>query len=258
MLGKSIEERFSLAGHTALVTGSSRGIGREIALTLAQAGAAVILHGSRPSEALERAAAEVRGSDARVESVAADLCRADGAGRLAGACRKAGLEPDILVLNASVQEYVKLEEYDNAEFQREFQANVGSAFELIRQFSPAMRRNRWGRIVTIGSINQMRPAARLSIYSATKAALLNLTRNCARELAPYGITVNNIAPGVILTDRNATALRDQNLKEAILARIPAGRFATPEEIAGTALLLCGNAAAYLTGAEIPVAGGMQL
>ena len=130
--------------------------------------------------------------------------------------------------------------------------------DKIRQFSPAMRRNRWGRIVTIGSINQMRPAARLSIYSATKAALLNLTRNCARELAPYGITVNNIAPGVILTDRNATALRDQNLKEAILARIPAGRFATPEEIAGTALLLCGNAAAYLTGAEIPVAGGMQL
>ena len=250
MLGKSIEERFSLAGHTALVTGSSRGIGREIALTLAQAGAAVILHGSRPSEALERAAAEVRGSGARVESV--------GAGRLAGACRRAGLEPDILVLNASVQEYVKLEEYDNAEFQREFQANVGSAFELIRQFSPAMRRNRWGRIVTIGSINQMRPAARLSIYSATKAALLNLTRNCARELAPYGITVNNIAPGVILTDRNATALRDQTLKEAILARIPAGRFATPEEIAGTALLLCGNAAAYLTGAEIPVSGGMQL
>lgn len=258
MTGKSIEEQFSLTGHTALVTGSSRGIGREIALILARAGATVILHGARPSEALERAAVEARELGGKVETVVADLCRADGAALLAGACRKAGLEPDILVLNASVQDYVKFEEYDAAEFLREFQANVGSAFELIRQFTPAMRRGRWGRIVTIGSINQMRPAARLSIYSATKAALLNLTKNCACELAPYGITVNNIAPGVILTDRNAAALRDEKLKGEILARIPAGRFATPDEIAGTALLLCGNAAAYLTGAEIPVAGGMQL
>lgn len=258
MSGTFIDTLFSVAGRRALVTGSSRGIGREVALTLARAGASVILHGARPSQALEQTAAEAREFGGEVDTVAADLSSAEGAVLLAETCRNAGWEPDILFLNASVQAYVPLEAYDQAEFQREFQANVGSAFELIRRFAPAMRRRRWGRIVTVGSVNQMRPAARLSIYSATKAALLNLTRNCARELAPYGITVNNIAPGVILTDRNAAALRDETLKRTLLAQIPAGRFAAPSEIAGIALLLCGDASSFLTGAEIPVDGGMRL
>ncbi len=250
---------FDLTGRTALVTGSSRGIGREIALTLAQAGATVILHGTADSPKLREAVDQAaRLGGGHVECVTADLTSPEACATLPGQCGKLGLTVDILVLNASVQNYVKIETFTDAEFRREFQVNLGAAFQLIQAFAPAMRERKWGRIVTIGSINQLRPAARLSIYSTTKAALANLTANLAKSFAADNVTVNNLVPGVILTDRNEAALRDDALRTTVLGEIPAGRFGTTDELAGAALLLCSDAGSYITGAELPVTGGMHL
>ncbi len=257
-MDEALEKLFSLTGHTALVTGSSRGIGREIALTLARAGATVILHGSRESEKLREAAEHVKRIGGRVECVTADLTDDKAAAALPDACRALGLEVDILVLNASVQEYRHVTDYEPEEFAREFLANVGAAFRLVKEFSPAMRRKHWGRIVCVGSVNQLRPATRLSIYSATKAALENFTVCCAKEFAADGVTVNNLVPGVILTDRNEKILRNEAFRETVRSSIPLGRFGSVSDMAGAALLLCGEAGAYITGIELPVTGGMHL
>lgn len=131
------------------------------------------------------------------------------------------------MLNASVQRYVTLDEFDEAEFLREFQANVGAAFRLVQAFAPAMCERKHGRIIIVGSVNQFRPSPRLTVYSATKAALVSLTVNAAKSYAPHGVTVNNLVPGVILTDRNAEALKSDSYRGMILGQIPAGVFGEP-------------------------------
>ena len=247
-----------LTGRTALVTGSSRGIGRAIAVALAEAGARVILNGSRESAPLSEAAAEIRAAGGEALTAIGDLSTPAGTDALIARCRELTDRIDILVLNASIQTYIRVENYDDAEFRREFQTNLGSCFQLVQAFSPGMRERRWGRIITVGSINQLRPAARLSIYSTTKAALANLTENLAKEFAPDGVTVNNLVPGVILTDRNREALKDETLRESIRSDIPAGRFGNTAECVGAALLFASDAGSYITGARLVVAGGWQL
>ena len=113
-------------------------------------------------------------------------------------------------------------------------------------------------MIFVGSINGVRPASRLAVYGATKAALMNIARTAARENAPYGITVNTILPGVIETDRNAEVLSDAKFAEELRARIPMHRFGTAEDCAGVIAFLASDAAGYITGAEIPVDGGGQL
>ena len=250
----NVMSMFNLAGRTALVTGSSRGIGRAIVLALASAGARVVVHGSRPDANLDRTVAEARAAGSDAAGIAADLGSSAEVKRLIAA---AG-QPDILVLNASVQSYQTVEQFTAEEFLRQYEINVRSSFELLQGMLPAMKKRRWGRILAIGSVNQYKPAARLAIYSSTKAALDNLMNNCAREYAPFGITVNDLAPGVFVTDRNSEALKDEQFRDRILGLIPAGRFGKLEECAALALLLCSDAGGYITGAEIPVTGGMHL
>ncbi len=245
---------FDLHGKKALVTGSSRGIGRRIAMALAEAGAEVIVHGSRPGEILEKTAADIRDAGGKAVTVAADLSSEQGMRDLIESCG----EVDILVLNASVQSYQLIEDFDAEEFRRQYEVNVRASFELIKAALPGMKKKNWGRILSIGSVNQCKPSPRLAVYSSTKAALMNLILNCARQYSRYGITANNIAPGVILTDRNEAVLKDENFSNELLKTIPAGRFGTVDDCAGIALLLCSDAGAYITGADIPVAGGMDL
>lgn len=250
---------FSLKGRTALVTGSSRGIGHAIALGLAQAGATVILHGTRDSAPLREAAAELSaltGTEPPV--VTADLSDDAAVAALPGQLAALGLSPDILVLNASVQAYVHIEDCTPEEFAREFRANVGACFQLVQTLSPAMTARGWGRIVCVGSVNQLRPAPRLALYSATKAALANFTQCAAKVYAPSGVTVNNLVPGTILTDRNREVLKDEAFTQRVLSGIPAGRLGEPADLVGAALLLCSEAGSYITGTELVVSGGMHL
>ena len=246
---------YNLTGKTALVTGSSRGIGRAAALKLAQFGAKVFFHGVKPGEKLLSAVAEA-GGDA--EYLTADFGDMSEVVNLACTFKKRALIPDILVLNASVQSYTGLANFDCQEFLHMFQTNVESSCLLLHELLPEMRRKAYGRVIFVGSINGIQPASRLAIYGATKAALMNIAKTVALENAPYGISVNTILPGVIETDRNAAALSNEEFAEKLRTDIPMHRFGTAEECGDLIAFLASEAASYITGAEIPIAGGWQL
>lgn len=254
----SVEQMFSLRGRTALVTGSSRGIGKAIAQALAAAGATVIVHGSHVDDNLNETAREIRDAGGVAFAVAADLGDEAAVRRLAQESIAATGQLDILVMNASVQSYQTLEEFTPSELLRQTTVNLQSSCLLMQAVLPGMKERRWGRLLAIGSVNQWKPSPKLAVYAAGKCALASLLMNCAREYAPYGITANNLAPGVITTDRNRDALQDETYKQKVLNMIPAGRFGTPQECAGLALLICSEAGSYLTGADIPLTGGMHM
>ena len=151
-----------------------------------------------------------------------------------------------------------VEDFDAEGFEREYRTNVKSTFELVKAFLPGMRERRFGRIIALGSVNQHRPSRRLVVYAGTKAAQANLILGLARENAAFGITANNVAPGVITTDRNSAVLSDAKKAEEIRKVIPAGRFGTAEDCAGLILLLASEAGSYITGEDITIDGGMHL
>lgn len=246
---------FDLSGRTALVTGSSRGIGKAAALLLGRAGAHVIFHGVRMSNPLRETVEQAEKEKISCSVVTGNLAEEAEVEKVADEC---GKKVDILVLNASVQEYMHLRDFDSKEFEREINTNLRSACLLLKRLLPPMQERKWGRVINVGSVNQLRPAARLTVYSATKAALQNLMLNVAKEYAPDGITCNSIVPGIICTDRNRRILSDPAWLPKLQAMVPAGRFGVPEDCAGAILLLASEAGSYITGAEIPIAGGMQL
>ena len=245
---------FDLSGRRALVTGSSRGIGRAIAFALGRAGAEVMFHGATDSPALRKAVAEAKEEGVAASALVADLSSSADVASLATV--SAG--PDILVLNASVQSYGRIEDFDDNEFLKMVQTNLRSSFQLVKLLGPLMAESGWGRIVSIGSVNQGHPAPRLAIYAATKAAQKNLMLTAAREWAAKGVTVNTVTPGVIETDRNAKILSDKSFADSLRQSIPARRFGRAEDCAGIVLALCSDACSYVTGADISVDGGMSL
>ena len=244
-----------LKGKIAFVTGSSRGIGRAAALELARAGSSVIFHGTAPSAALDSAAAEA-GSDSL--KLTADFSDLQAVELLAEKLIKEQMVPEILVLNASVQSYTGLGNFDAAEYLRMFNTNVESSCILLHRLLPEMRKKMWGRVIFVGSVNGTKPAARLALYGSTKAALMNIAQTAAVENAPFNITVNTILPGVIETDRNAKALSDPEFAAMLKEKVPMHRFGTAEECGELIAFLASESASYITGAEIPIAGGLQL
>ena len=128
----------------------------------------------------------------------------------------------------------------------------------MQRYAPDMKKNGFGRIITVGSVQQVRPHPDMAVYAASKCAVLSLVKNTAKQLAPFGITVNNIAPGVIATPRNADALADPDYAARVMAGIPMGRAGEASELAGAALLLASAAGSYITGVDITVDGGMSL
>lgn len=249
-----LNELFTLKGKRALITGSSRGIGRAIAMLYTEAGAHVIIHGSKPSAKLDEALAEARALGASAEAVSADIGDINAVKSLIQAVG----DVDILVLNASMQHYQTVPDFDPETFTQDVNANLRSSFLLLQGFLPGMQQRRFGRIISVGSVNQWRPGARLAIYASTKAAQFNLVLNCARAYAADGITANSISPGVIDTDRNAEALADPATEARLRSLVPARRFGSAMDCAGAALLLASPAGAYINGADIAIDGGMKL
>ncbi|MBR1965693.1 MAG: SDR family oxidoreductase [Lentisphaeria bacterium] len=246
---------YNLTGKIALVTGSSRGIGRAAGLKLAACGAKVIFHGVKDSEKLSSVVAEAGNC---AEALTADFGNADEVVALAEIIKQKQIIPDILVLNASVQSYTGIANFDSNEFVRMFRTNVESSCILLNELLPEMQKKKFGRIIFVGSINGIKPASRLAIYGAAKAALMNIAKTTALENAHYGITVNTILPGVIETDRNSEILKDAEFTSALKKDIPMHRFGRTDECADLITFLSSEQAGYITGNEISISGGWQL
>ena len=251
-------KQFNLTGRTALVTGSSRGIGRAMAVGLAEAGAVVAVHGIQPAAALEESLAEVRALSPRSVAVTGDLGRPDVPARILHEAAAALGGIDILVANASIQIRKPWAEVTQEEAAQQMQANFHATLQMIQAAVPAMRAKKWGRILTIGSVQQQRPHPDMIVYAASKSAQESLVRNLAKQLGPDGITVNNLAPGVIVTDRNTAALADPAYAGRVRNAIPLHEFGAPSNCVGAALLLCSDAGRYITGVDLLVDGGMHL
>jgi NAD(P)-dependent dehydrogenase (short-subunit alcohol dehydrogenase family) len=258
---------FSMAGRRALVTGASLSIGRSIALGFADHGAAIAIHYSAAADnafgrpdAVQETLTAVQSRGVRACLVEADLAQ-DGAGRQVVAGAAAGLGGlDILVVCASVQSRTPFLEVTGDEIQRQFQINFRATVELLQAALPAMKAHGWGRVLTIGSINQARPEPDLAIYAALKSAQQNLCFNLARQYAPFNVMINNLSPGLVATERNRWRREDAEEWRNIQATAgkPMGRAAEPDEIVGAAVLLCSDAASYIAGTDLMVTGGGHL
>ena len=233
-----------------LVTGSTQGIGKAIAKRFVENGYSVIVHCSNDIEKAERIKNEI-GADKAVICDLSDMEQVAKIKDVTGAV-------DVLVINASVQYKQKWQDISDYEIEKQLNVNVVSTLKLIQMYYPDMETNGFGRIITIGSVNQHRQHPELSFYAATKCAVMSLVKNIAKEVAPFGVTVNNVSPGAILTPRNANVYEDEVARKKVESAIPVGRFGSPEEIAGVVVMLAKDDGSYITGADIKVDGGMSL
>lgn len=255
---KNVKDQFCLKGKTALVTGSSQGIGRSIALALAEYGANVIVNYRSHDKLAEETKREIEARGVKAWLWKYDLL-SDTLTRDFNAFREQEqLNVDILVLNASIQIRKSWDEVTIEDFNLQMTVNVRSSLELIQCCVPHMEAQHWGRIVTLGSVQQYRPNKQMIVYAASKAAQRNMVKSLAILLGGKGITVNNLAPGTIETVRNRNVLADATVRREVEQQIPLGFIGNPDQLAATALLLCSDAGAYITGDDILVDGGMNL
>lgn len=248
---KEGNDMFDLSGKKALVTGSTQGIGFAVAKLLADCGAEVIIHGATSEEKCRKAAVRIGG---KTRIAVANLADSDCAEKL---YRQTG-DVDILVLNASVQVRKHWDEITSEEFELQIHTNLQASLMLIQKYAKHMQAQGWGRIVTVGSVQEYKPHKDMAVYAASKCAQMSLVQNLAKQLAPYRVTINNLCPGVIATPRNEAVLADPEYASAVMAGIPLGFAGTAEDCAGAALLLCSEEGRYITGSEIIVDGGMHL
>jgi len=231
-----LKELFDLTGKVALVTGSTRGIGKAIGDALEEYGAKVIRHDTKVCNLSDPVAI-----DAFFDRLEAE-----------------GSMPDILVANASVQEKIPWMDFPLEEAQKEMQVNFFATLRMFQRCTPKMKAQKWGRLIVVGSVNERRPHPDMCVYAATKSAQENLVRGIGRQLAPEGITVNNLCPGVFNTDRNKACLSDPVYGPKVTAAIPMHMYAEPQDAAGAALLLASDAGRYITGSTILIDGGLSI
>jgi 3-oxoacyl-[acyl-carrier protein] reductase len=243
-------------GRVAFVTGASKGIGRAIAVELAAQGRRVACgYGSDDAGAKEtQRIIEAAGGEALL--VCADVADAAAVDAAFGEIEAAWGPVEILVNNAGVTRDGLIARMTDDQWDTVLDTNLGGAFHTIRRASPKMMRARFGRIVNVSSVSGQAGAPGQANYSAAKAGLLGLTRAVARELAPRGITCNVVAPGPIVTAM--TEAMPAEWHAAMEGSVPLGRLGTPEEVAAAAAFLCSDVAGYVTGALVPVDGGLGM
>jgi NAD(P)-dependent dehydrogenase (short-subunit alcohol dehydrogenase family) len=250
---------FTVAGKTALVTGGSRGIGFMIARGLVEAGVDVVISARKAGPCQE--AADQLAELGSCQAIPADLSTEDGARTLAAAVRERFGALSILVNNAGATWGAPLAEFPDSAWDKVLDTNVRGIFQLTTALLDELRKAASpgdpARVVNIGSVDGLRaPAIENYSYSASKAAVHMLTRHLAKRLAGESITVNAIAPGPFESRMMAFALDDPEARAAVAASVPLGRIGEPADVAGTTIFLASRAGAYLTGAVIPVDGGI--
>lgn len=248
-----LESLFSLEGKLAVVTGASRGIGLAIAQSLASAGADIIAvsHAMPSGDSPARAAVESLGRS--FTPLAADL--SDGARVTALATELAAYPVDILVNNAGTIRRTPAAEHSDEDFDHVLGVNLRATFTLSREVGRGMLERGSGKIVNTASMLSFQGGINVPGYAASKSAVAGLTKALANEWADRGVNVNAVAPGYVSTANTHDLRQDAERSDAILARIPAARWAEPTDIAGAVLFLCSRAADYIHGAVLPVDGG---
>ncbi len=255
---RMLKEQFKLSGKIALVTGASQGIGKGIAMGLSEYGAEVIILYHKDREQAESVAKELEKNGGKAMVLPSDLSKPDAAHNLRKELGKKNKLPDILVINASVQVAKDWLETSESDFDYQVNTNFKSTLLLFQEFIPKMLERGWGRVLTIGSVQQEKPHPAMIVYAATKSAVDNMVRNVAMQVAEQGVTVNNLAPGVIGTPRLDEPVPE--VEERIDQRMttPMGGIGDPVDCAAMALLLCSDAGRFITGQSIFVDGGMSL
>lgn len=253
-----------LKGRTALVCGSSQGLGRAIADALAAEGADVVINGRTPEKLAAVQAEMAAATGARVAAATGDLTDPTAAAGVVSTALEAFGRLDILVTNTGGPPSGPFEDHSEEVWQRAIAQNLSSVVNLVRAVLPGMKERRWGRIVNVTSISVKQPVGGLILSNTLRAGVTGFAKTVSNEAAPFGVTVNNVLPGYTRTERlvelgEAVAGRTGGTVEGVYAgwekEIPMGRLAEPSELGALAAFLCSERAAYITGQSIAVDGG---
>lgn len=246
---------FDLTGKTALVTGSTRGLGRAMAEGLARAGAAIVVNGTNAGRVAE-AVGELRKAGFMADGVAFDVTDEEAIVAAFEAFDKAGTKIDILVNNAGIQFRKPMVELATADWRRVVETNLTSAFVIGREAAKRMIARKAGKIVNIGSLTSELARATIAPYTVAKGGIKMLTRAMAAEWAVHGIQANAIGPGYMLTEMNKALIENPDFDAWVKGRTPAKRWGKPDELIGAAVFLAAPASDYINGQIIYVDGGM--
>ena len=255
---------FGIRGKTAVVCGSSQGLGRAIADSLAAEGVNLVINSRSPDKLLAVKAEIVEATGANVEAVPLDLTPADGATDLISAAERAFGQVDILVTNTGGPPAGMFEDHDADVWRDAIAQNFESVVNLVRAALPGMKERGWGRIVNVTSISVKQPVEGLILSNSIRAGVTGFAKTISNEVAPFGITVNNVLPGYTRTERlihlaEAVSERDgktiEEVYESWADEIPLGRLAEPPELGDVTAFLCSEQASYVTGQSIAVDGG---
>jgi len=245
-----------LKAKTAIITGASRGIGRAIALRLAENGADVALLYAGNTAAAEETQALAEALGVKAKCYLCDVADYEQTAQVVSAIREEFGRLDILVNNAGITRDKLVMQMKEEDFDAVVDTNLKGAFNMIRHICPVLIRQRSGRIINISSVAGVCGNPGQANYAAAKAGMIGLTKSVAKEIAQRGVTCNAIAPGFISTDM--TGALPEKVREAALSSIPMRRMGSPDEIAAVALFLASEGASYLTGAVIQVDGGLNM
>lgn len=248
-----ILDRFKLDGKVAIVTGGSRGLGQGMALGLAEAGADIFLADISGASGTE---ASIRAMGRKCESIAIDLSLRTAPETVVSTCRERMGRVDIMVNNAGIIRRAPVLEFSEKDWDDVIAVNLRAVFFLCQAAARVMvEQGGGGKIINIASLLSFQGGILIPSYTASKSGVMGLTRLLANELAGRGININAIAPGYMATDNTAPLRADKERSRAILDRIPAGRWGTPEDLQGVVVFLASEASAYMNGYTIAVDGG---